>query len=162
MKTYKCKKGYIVYTVIGCILGLIPFVIFSFVIDKKSSARFVWPVLVLIYLIFTLAPQVKFIYKYPTEVHDDYVQFPYMRGVYDIKYRDVREIKYTARTGKPFHGGMTLMLRDGSKVSIPNVYDGFPELSRTVIDRIKRDNEYAIIDERAIKYLYSDEKDIAE
>ncbi len=158
MKTYKCKKSYVVFTVLGCLAVLIPFCIISFVIDKTRTARFVWPVLVLIYIMFSLVPQVKTVYKNPTEVHDDYVQFPYMRGVYDVKYRDVREIKYSARTGKPLHGGMTLMLRDGSKVSIPNVYDGFPELSRTVIDRIKRDNPHAIVDERANRYLYNDEK----
>ena len=96
MKTYKCKKSYVVFTVLGCLAVLIPFCIISFVIDKTSTARFVWPALVLIYIMFSLVPQVKTVYKNPTEVHDDYVQFPYMRGVYDVKYRDVREIKYSA------------------------------------------------------------------
>lgn len=156
MKIYKCKKGYVVCNVVGPVLVIVLFACLLYFLNIPGMPWFLWPGLTCFFFLFYIIPRVKNFYNTPTEIHEDYVQFPFDMSIYQVEYRDVRSVKYYGRKGKPYCGCLRLMFSDGSKVDIGNAYDDFPELCRTVIDNVREVNPQVIIDDRAKKYLYPD------
>ena len=141
---------------LGIIVALIPFALFYFAFIKDTSEQLTWAIMVLVFVLGVIIPLSCFYYKNPTEVHEDFVLFPFGGSIYHVEYEDIREVRYYGHKGKPYDGSLALIFVDGHKASIGNNYDDFPELCRTVIDRTKKANPQVIINKRAKKYLYFD------